>query len=63
VAVFEEVLVGGHVWKIGSVLLLYPVVNLANGLLLARQEIKQQNGNDFAVAKRGLAATANRYRR
>lgn len=59
VAVFEKVLVARQLRKVMLVVLHNPVIYLSNGLLLTTEEIKGQDGNNFAVAKCGLTATSS----
>lgn len=57
VAMLEKVLVAWESREIAPVVLANPVIDLADGLLLADEQVKYQDGNDFAVAQRGLTAT------
>lgn len=61
--VCNKVLVGWETREVASVVLKDPVVDLTQGLLLDGEQVKNKDGDDFAVAKRGLPATTNHFER
>ena len=59
--VADKILVIRQSWKICAVVLPCPVVDLTEGLLLTDEQIKYEDGNDFAVTEDARASSFSPY--
>ena len=58
-AMFEKVLVVWELREVTLVILLHPVVDLAQRLLLYGEQIEGEDGHDFTVPEYGMTADSS----